>query len=655
MGTTNVAATAVRTLDWLAGLERRIVIPVYQRQYRWGVAGCQRLLDDVLAVADAPADAPADRTHFIGSVLASDAAGVRLLIDGQQRLTTIMLLVAALRDATDDPALADRLDRVLSLDGVARLRPHDAWAAEFERIVLGAGAPPDGPPSRFEENYTYFRSRIAAGDERRLARGLDRLEHVAIDLGPAADAQQIFESLNSKGEPLRDDELIHNHVLMGLGDAEQREFETTTWARIEAATGSAIGEFFRDVVVIATGREVPAAERAVYDAFRARYPTVDAAGLRARAAEWLELADGYRTILDPAPVDPELGGRIRTIAVLGRSLLPVVLLALRDLGRGDLGRGAALDVLDQVESLLIRRLVVGLDNRRLGARIVRAWRGGPDAVERAIARITPSDDRTRIALRYREVPHPSLVLTRILGVGPWPDADLEVDRVAPPAPLGSWSPDGVRRWRDLDDDERHAYRALAPTLGNLVLVERGGLAFGSRPFADKRVAYARSRVADTRAVAGLDAWTTRAMSERGARLAAAFVATWPRRDAAPLDDDGLAPLLDVAAPGGGAAEPYEYVDYRGEHWEVHDPVALYRRVYARMWAERPDGVRAHARDAGGPLHPTRAWRGEWETLGEGAELFVGLRPRDALRETQALLAALGLADEVFVRPRPGVR
>ena len=112
---TNVDATAVNTIDWLSTADVTIVVPVYQRQYRWDIGACEQLLADIRAVADLD-----DRhMHFIGSILSSDRAdgdGAELvLIDGQQRITTLMLLAAALHHTVraHDPALADQLSRVL--------------------------------------------------------------------------------------------------------------------------------------------------------------------------------------------------------------------------------------------------------------------------------------------------------------------------------------------------------------------------------------------------------------------------------------------------------------------------------------------------------------------------------------------------------------
>src|SRR5690606_14503901 len=131
-----------------------------------------------------------------------------------------------------DPTLAAELQKVLvSADepGRTKLRPHRAWAEVFEKVVLDRRNGDEPRDSRFDDNYAFFRSQVPLEDVPQIWQGLQRLEHVSITLGGDANAQQIFESLNSTGEPLRDHELIHNYVLMGLTGAEQSEIEDTFW------------------------------------------------------------------------------------------------------------------------------------------------------------------------------------------------------------------------------------------------------------------------------------------------------------------------------------------------------------------------------------------------------------------------------------------
>jgi hypothetical protein len=655
---TNVDATAVNTIAWLSASDTSIVVPVYQRQYRWDIGACEQLLGDVRAVADLGDG----HTHFLASILSSRGseadAGELVLIDGQQRITTLMLLIAALQHtvADTDPALAAEARRVLvRADDSARtkLRPHRAWADVFERVVLEPSAATGERESRFDDNYAFFRSQIRADEAPRIWRGLQRLEHVAIALGAGANAQQIFESLNSTGEPLRDHELIHNYVLMGLSHAEQTAVEDAYWLPIEQNTGESIADFWRHYLVMRTGRELAgAATRGVYEAFRHEFPLLDPESLHTHATEWKQYSEIYRVLLDPAHAPDELVARhLAHVNTFGRGMYPLVMRAYGEWVRGTTSRTELVAVLDSIQSLLLRRTIVGLTNDRLVARLCRARAESAEELGRAFGRVTPSDERVRAALKYTELPHPAYVLGRIADVDSI--AELGVEHVFPLVPADGWSGDGARVWADYSDDEQNSHRALARTLGNLALLE-DPLAerILDRSFPEKRGAYAKSDIATTAELAVRDSWGTAAIAERTVRLSERFVEVWTRPVDVLIDDDDLTPILDAKHRRGfppGWQREWAYVEYRGEHWEVYDIKYLFNRVFKRLWADARPAVVAFSDRRGGPVYETRAWNGQWDDLGAGAYLYMGWDSRYMLSAVQGVLEEAGLASEVFVK------
>ncbi|MBK4347704.1 DUF262 domain-containing protein [Lacisediminihabitans changchengi] len=661
MGTaTNIIATAVSTINWLSAAETTIVVPVYQRQYRWDIGGCEQLLADIRAAADAGDG----QTHFIGSILSTlstdtDAPEL-VLIDGQQRVTTLMLLIAALQHAarTENPALAAELERVLTNPHDptrTKLRPHRAWADVFESVVLDHRADDDLlRESRFDDNYAFFRSQIPAEETERIWRGLQRLEHVAITLGPDANAQQTFESLNSTGEPLRDHELIHNYVLMGLSHAEQSEIEDSFWLPIEQNTGESIGNFWRHYLIMTTGREVAVAgERGVYDAFRQQFPRLDVATLRERAAEWREYSALYRTLLTPAESpDAQIGRQLAYLNTFGRGMYPLAMRVYRDHLRGAIETTELIETLEQIQSLLLRRELVGLSNARLVARLCRARENGRAALVLAIARIMPSDERVRVALKYGDLPHAAYVLGRLSGVETITGLDLE--HVFPLAPGDAWSGDGERQWVDYSDDEQNSHRALAQTLGNLTLLEEH-LAERAldASFPEKAAAsYAKSSIVATRELADIRSWGTAAISDRTATLTADFLQIWARPVTVAIDDDGLTPVLDAQRRRGwprGWEREFEYVEYRGEHWEVYDVKHLFNRIFTRLWADSRASVVAFSARRGGPIFSAQSWNGHWDQLDDDHFIYMGWDSKYMLTAIQGVLDEAGIAAEVFVK------
>ena len=195
---------------------------------------------------------------------------------------------------------------------------------------------------------------------------------------------------------------------------------------------------------------------------------------------------------------------------------PGVMRAYHDHTHGGLSQDALVEVLESVQSLLLRRTVVGLSNDRLVARLCRAREDGPEALVRAIARITPSDERVKVGLKFSELPHAAYVLGRLAGVTTdAASAPLDLEHVVPLAPADTWSGDGVRPWAEYTDDEQNSHRALAQTLGNLTLLERP---LAERAFDEsypaKRELYAQSAVSITRDLAEVPSWGTAAIAAR---------------------------------------------------------------------------------------------------------------------------------------------
>ena len=653
---TNIEAHAVNTIAWLSAADATIVVPVYQRQYRWDIGGCEQLLSDVRAVADSD-----DRhMHFIGSILSAEnrraGRSELVLIDGQQRVTTLMLLVAALHHTIQghDPELAEELERVLMHAGTGetKLRPHRAWADVFDAVVRDTWGDA-ARESRFDDNYAFFRSQVRPDDVARVWRGLQKLEHVAITLGPGANAQQIFESLNSTGEPLRDHELIHNYVLMGLSHAEQTAIEDEYWLPIERHTGERIADFWNHYLVMISGREVAVSRgRGVYQAFRENFPRLEPATLRTHAEGWRAYAEVYGTLLDPSrATDPDIARHLRWLNVFGRGMYPLVMRVYREWLTGAMDTSSIVSILEQLQSLQLRRTIVALRNERLVARLLRALDDGPEALALGISRLTPSDDRVRVALKFTDLPHPEYVLARLSGLTGI--QTLDVDHILPVAPSDDWTGDGITAWADFTDDQQNAHRALAGTIGNLTLLEED-LAMSSfgAPFPAKREAYRRSEITLARPLADERVWNTATISARSARLAAAFMETWPRRGPLVIDDDGLTPILDAIPRRGwprGWEREFAYVEYVGEHWEVPDVKYLFNRVFKRLWADSRGSVVSYSERRGGPVYPAMSWTGQWDSLDDSHFLYMGWDSSYMLAAIQGVLLEAGLAPEVFVK------
>ena len=190
---------------------------------------------------------------------------------------------------------------------------------------------------------------------------------------------------------------------------------------------------------------------------------------------------------------PRSRASCRISAPSARAMYPLVMRVYRDFELGAVARDELIETLEMVQSLLVRRSIVGTGVERLVARLCRAREQGRDALVSAISRITPSDERVAVALKYSELPHASYVLGRLAGVDG--AGGLDVEHIFPLAPGDGWSGDGVRAWASYSEDEQNSHRALARTIGNLTVLEEDlALRAFDRSFPEKQALYARSAV-----------------------------------------------------------------------------------------------------------------------------------------------------------------
>lgn len=249
--------------QYMEGSSKRFIIPVYQRNYDWKLEQCKQLYDDLVRVSKNGAT-----THFFGSIVSSRAetAGQQefLIIDGQQRLTTISLLLLAMHNllaeglvSTDDSTLKNRLfdeyliDKYAPEDTRIKLKPVKDDANAFRALLAPYKEPIES--SNVTINYQYFYNRIQKGEIRvsELYKAFQKLQIIDIFLGSEDNPQLIFESLNSTGLDLSEGDKIRNYILMDAHPASvQEEYYERYWHKIEKATNYDVTFFIRDYLSI---------------------------------------------------------------------------------------------------------------------------------------------------------------------------------------------------------------------------------------------------------------------------------------------------------------------------------------------------------------------------------------------------------------------
>jgi hypothetical protein len=428
---------------------------------------------------------------------------------------------------------------------------------------------------------------------------------------------------------------------MGLNDTEQAHIESV-WLEVEANTDEAIDGFFRDYLILRTGRDSEVSgNRGVFATFRNEFPSPRYATLSGHADEWRSYSRVYRVLLDPSCAgDDEVGRHLGYVNTFGSAMYPLLLAVYRDYEREAISRDTLLEILGHLQSLYLRRMVIGASRDHVAAQLCRKRRqyGYPIT---AIGRLTPSDERVSEGLAYRPLPHAGYVLGRLAQVDT-AGSQLQIEHIFPQFAAETWSGDGTTQLRDLSEADRAKYREILQTIGNLVLLE-GSLNAGAsnKSFAEKKNYYARSNIAATRALATLDAWDLPAVAIRTRQLTDNFLQVWRRTIIEVTDDtEYLVPILDVQRKPGwykGWATEFEYVVFCGEIWEVHNVKILYRDVFTRLWqTRRTDVIAYNAALRDKVIFESEAWPSQWAPLGE-QYLFMGLFPQYLLKEVQGIL------------------
>lgn len=251
-----------KMMEYMDGASKRYVIPVYQRKYDWKEDNCRQLYEDLKKIVSDKRD-----SHFFGSIVSSvignGATTEYHIIDGQQRLTTVTLLLLAIRNLIQQKKITAE---ELQLDEQINERfLISKWAKEDDRIKLRPvksdrdallklfGDEEDyDQSSNLTLNYKFFcnlllREEIPVDD---LYAAIGKLEIISITLDQGDNAQLIFESLNSTGLALTEGDKIRNYILMGLPPKDQNKYYDHYWAKIEKCTDKDVSGFIRDYLSV---------------------------------------------------------------------------------------------------------------------------------------------------------------------------------------------------------------------------------------------------------------------------------------------------------------------------------------------------------------------------------------------------------------------
>ncbi|MFF6859965.1 DUF262 domain-containing protein [Streptomyces bacillaris] len=572
------------TFSKLVHGETQFQVPLYQRTYTWQRDELSQLWDDVLELVEDKRAGNEPAAHFLGSVVLAPervaAGGMQrwLVVDGQQRLTTLMLAFTALRDrhrACGREKKAARIHDLILVNGYQdgndhyRLLPTQADREAF--IACVDSLPTAGGAGNIGGAYRYFLAVLTEGEETAEQDGSgeqwigavesvlrDLLSIVSITAAEGDNVYRIFESINNTGVGLSQSDLLRNYLFMCLprrGEAVYRNL----WLPMQELLGPSRLELlvWLDLVV---GGDSRAKQSEIYRDQKKRLEPLssdeealeaEVLRLRVRAGRLMRIVEPWRES------DPRLRDVLERLARWsGQTHYPLALLLLDRLDEGDCTPGEAATALSYAESYLVRRLFAGNsttgNNRtfmQLPKEVERELENGrplADAVRHALSARTgtgvwPSDAVVRTSIRSRPFYKSGRsnqrfeVLRRFeesFGASEPVDftrAKLTVEHVLPQRPAQQWF-DLLAEEAGESESPEELHAQLVHTLGNLTL-SGDNARLSNHPFHRKQQILDSSALRMNQRIAGVERWGRAEILSRADELAELALDLWP----GPLD------------------------------------------------------------------------------------------------------------------------
>ncbi|GAA7512219.1 DUF262 domain-containing protein [Helicobacter pylori] len=473
-------------------------IPVYQRNYTWEEENCEKLLQDIVSISQNK------KTHFMGSItyilhLIDDEKSLRqlqefVIIDGQQRITTLMLLLKAIETKIPNEAIKKEIDNLLNLTRQRlRLKPIKSDKEAFDLVMQNRSHELQGV-SHIRNNYRFFTKEL----DKYLEKGYHieeiygaflRLKIVAIGLELGKDDPQVvFESINATGVQLKGLDLIRNYLMMGENSDRQKHLYDTYWVPLENWLGEKdLNDFIITYLRIYLENKLKEGEREVYYTLKAHHRDNFPDDIQGLMSDMREYGRIYQIFLDRDHYflgrgDPQqlanLRLRIKDLVKIKFGVAePFILRCARDFEEGKLDYENFHEILQILISYYVHRSVCGDSSPTLTRVLYSLYRQlenvSADALKRYLGKSVgqtafPNDDRIRSAFLVRNAYAANQVCKFILleieklsNAEPPREENLEVEHFYPKTP--------TQEWRDRVGDYFTFEQDYLNNFGNLTL------------------------------------------------------------------------------------------------------------------------------------------------------------------------------------------
>lgn len=540
-------------------------VPLYQRPYQWGTTQLKQLWDDVEELTDAIKEGES-ASHFIGSlVLAPAPSGIAggitpwLVVDGQQRLTTLSLLLAAIRDhirsLDSDEELSREIHELYLVNRFKKgpehikLVPTQADRDSYNAIINQL--PGAGGDDAVGKAYRFFKGKIAAidipeepGDVAALKVAVtEGLDLVSISTDPRDNVHRIFQSLNNTGLKLTQGDLLRNYIFMRLPKTGEQAYERY-WLPLQQTLNN---DEIENLFWIDLAEKYPTAK--ISDTYSRQQQRLDKLKtedeIRDDLDRLLNLAKLYRIILHPEfEENDSVRHRLVRLLQWGSSTPhPLVLRLLRSRAEGFTTDTELESALHVIESYLVRRFLIGKPTQGLNRnfRAIVASITGADPVDVQVKRWLSTgrrhfvnDEDLRDGIRNNPYYRTGRIATRKVFLEwleqehrskePVDTSSLTIEHVMPQTLSSEWRANLEAKYSPEEVEAIH--QQMLHTLGNLTLTGYNA-SLSNRGFGWKRQELTRSGLMMNMAIADEEEWGAEEIIRRADEITDLVIRAWP--------------------------------------------------------------------------------------------------------------------------------
>lgn len=599
--------------------DTQFVIPVYQRNYDWTEKHCKVLLNDIKEAGINK------KEHFIGSivyVIHGNAAFKELIIvDGQQRLTTIYLIYLRLYNLLPNGyPIKNRIYEQYLINKFA-VQPSQKLKLKltennnkFLKHLLNTTITTIKGKSNIIDNYIYFENNINANNYKEVLDGLSYLNIIDMALDRNIDdPQRIFESLNSTGLDLSQGDLIRNYILMKLDSPQQIEIYEKYWeyiekdAKDESINKDMVSDFIRDFMT-SEYNKIPNKSR-VYEEFKEKFSIVNLNVIKSYLEILKEYASYYNKLLNPKKEnDKDISLKLENIKSLEVNVsYPFFLKIYKDYNDNIIDKNKFIYIIDLIESFVFRRFICEVPTNAMNKIFMTLYRqidkdNYVKSLEEYLCKLGsaqrfPKDDEVISKLKEKNI-YESINQKRKMylfekleqGLGKavidFSKTPYTIEHIFPQKPVKEWKKELNQKDYDIMQEKLH-------TIANLTISANNG-ELGNKTFKEKQdmnvnngeQGYIYSKLWLNEYLKQIEEWNPKNIEERFDKIKERFLKVWKYPNVIITNDNVEVDIFEADDPTG---KKLEYIKFNGEEYnDITDVSKLFSFILKYYYSEKEE-------------------------------------------------------------------